>query len=334
MMFLRFGCQGLRCLASIRLTVILMSALAIGAGLSYDNPEDVSIWVLVIPLALLAANLLAAILSNPKINRRFGLCLFHIGLLGIVVFSAYGRLAHLDARIEMVVGEAFDASNVFEYRPGPLHDNRLDQVSFVQQNYTVDYEPKLLRGLTHSFLQVPDEREGVKTVDVGDDRPLVQHKYRFYTSFNKGFAPIFTWTDLHGDVVTGAVHMPAYPIYEYKQAQHWTPPNSNEDIGLWLRLKTAMDLEKAWVLQIASSSGLLVVDDGNKRVELKVGEQVKLKGGSLRYEELRMWMGYKIFYDPTLHWLFFWSMLSVLGLSIHLWRYFGVDTQALKTHQV
>ncbi|RMH17352.1 MAG: hypothetical protein D6698_08445 [Gammaproteobacteria bacterium] len=321
--------RGLRLLASIRLTIFYLVGLAIGAALSYDNPEDVSIWVLVIPLALLATNLLAAILSNPRINRRPGLCIFHLGLLGIVVLAAYGRLTHLDARVELVVGEPFSADNVFELRPGPWHQNRLDQVHFVQGPYTVDYSANLVRGLTHSTLYLAD-----KTVDVGDDRPLVQNGYRFYTSFNKGFAPILTWTDLKGHSIQGAVHMPAYPIYEYKQAQHWAPPGTTLDIGLWLRLKTAMDQKKAWVLSREGSTGILVVDAEGRRVELRPGETVHLKEGSLRYDELRMWMGYKIFYDPTLHALFFCAMLAVAGLGAHFWRYFGIHPKALQQRRL
>jgi hypothetical protein len=34
-------------------------------------------------------------------------------------------------------------------------------------------------------------------------------------------------------------------------------------------------------------------------------------------------MGYKLFYDPTLHWLFIAAMITVLGLAAHFWRKFG-----------
>jgi len=60
----------LRKLASLRLTLAGMVLLALGAALSYDNPAGTPAWVLVVPLALLAVNLLAAIVSNPRINRR------------------------------------------------------------------------------------------------------------------------------------------------------------------------------------------------------------------------------------------------------------------------
>ncbi|VAW88378.1 hypothetical protein MNBD_GAMMA17-74, partial [hydrothermal vent metagenome] len=40
-----------------------MLLLAVGAALSYDNPEDTSIWVLIVPMLLLAVNLISAIIS-------------------------------------------------------------------------------------------------------------------------------------------------------------------------------------------------------------------------------------------------------------------------------
>jgi len=38
----------LRHLASTKLTLLWMLLLAVGAALSYDNPEDTSIWVLIV----------------------------------------------------------------------------------------------------------------------------------------------------------------------------------------------------------------------------------------------------------------------------------------------
>ena len=40
----------------------------------------------------------------------------------------------------------------------------------------------------------------------------------------------------------------------------------------------------------------------------------------MRYERLTGWMGYRIFYDPTLLPLFVVALLGVLGLAWHLWR--------------
>ena len=68
-----------------------------------------------------------------------------------------------------------------------------------------------------------------------------------------------------------------------------------------------------------NSSGVLVVTSGDQRSELKPGEDVALSHGRLRYDYLTTWMGYRVFYDPTIQWLFFVSIAGVLGLSHFFW---------------
>jgi cytochrome c biogenesis protein ResB len=313
----------LRQLASLRLTLAGMGLLGVGAALSYDNPVSTPIWVLVAPLALLAINLFAAILSNPHINRRGGLLLFHVGLLLIVVLAAVGRLTRMDGRIELTEGVAFAAEDLTEIQRGPWHAGRLARVQFVQGPYTVDYSPGMARGPTRSRVLIPDGAGGWEQRVVGDDTPLVLEGYRFYTTFNKGFAPILSWIPDRGEPVTGSVHMPAYPLFEHRQANRWTPPGTAAEIRFWLQIETGMNPQGAWQLDPVNTAGVLVVRAGERRVELKPGESSRLDGGVLRYERLSSWMGYKLFYDPTLHWLFIASMITVLGLAAHFWRKFG-----------
>lgn len=315
----------LKLLASTRLALVGMALLAVGAGLSYGNPDTTSIWVLVGPLALLALNLLFAIVVNPRIHRRTPLLLFHVGLLAIVVLAAWGRVTFFEARVEVVEGHAFDPSALFDVKAGVWHSNNLHDVQFVQGNYTVEYSAGLVRGLTHSHLMVKDEDGEMQPQVVGDDRPLVVEGYRFYTTFNKGFAPLLTWTPRSGGgPVSGVLHMPSYPLFEHKQDQVWTPPGGSE-LKFWLSLDTGLDTNKAWVLDARRAQGLLVVNDGERRLELRPGDAAELAAGTLRYERLLSWMGYKIFYDPTLQALFLASMLSVAGLFWHFWRKFGTQ---------
>ena len=116
--------------------------------------------------------------------------------------------------------------------------------------------------------------------------------------------------------------MPAYPLFEYKQDSQWAPPGG-EEIKFWLRLDTGYTMEQSWQLNGSKAKGLLVVNTGAERVELQPGEEVTLSGGQIRYEGLTTWMGYKIFYDPTLYWLFAAAMLSVFGLMHHYWSKFA-----------
>lgn len=318
----------LRPLSSLRLTLLGMILLAIGAGLSYGNPMSMPVWVLVVPMALLALNLLAAIISNPRIHRRRGLLVFHLGLLGVVILSAVGFLTRFEAHVELLQGTEFSSDGLFDQRKGPWHIGDLDEVHFIQGPYTVDYAAHMVRGHTRSQVEVPDGHGGWETKVIGDDRPLVVNGYRFYTSFNKGFAPILTWIPEKGRAVTGSVHMPSYPLFEFKQDNSWTPPDGPQ-IKFWLRLATGMTDKEPWVLDGGNTKGVLVVNTDSQRKELQPGDSVKISGGTLRYERLSTWMGYKIFYDPTLHWLFATSIIGVLGLFSHFWRKFGASWAAM-----
>ena len=307
-----------RAVASLKLTLAGLILLAIGAGLSYDNRIDSTAWVIIIPLAILALNLLAAIFTNPRINNQPGLLVFHVSLLGIVILVAIGRLTYLDAHVEIVQTQPFDPSALMEEYKGPYHAGLIDKVEFIQGGYTVDYEPGMKRGLTYSQVFLPDQQGNMVSKLIGDDRPLVIEGFRFYTTFNKGFSVLLTWIPQQGVAQTGVVNMPSYPLYEYKQDNSWTPVGSSE-IKLWLQLKTTMDIEKAWQLDARNTEGVLVVTQDNRRIEMKPGDTVPIQGGQLRYEKLLTWMGYKVFYNPTIKWLFYVSMLCVLGLCWHFW---------------
>ena len=312
----------LRRFASLRLTLAGMVLLALGAALSYDNPAGTPVWVLVVPLALLAINLLAAIISNPRINRRGGLLIFHLSLLGIVVLAAIGRLTRLEAHVELTDGAAFSPEEMIDVRKGPWHDGELDRLHFVQGLYTVDYAAGMVRGTTRNQVMVPDGQGGLEARVIGDDTPLLMAGYRVYTTFNKGFAPVLTWIPDSGETVTGTVHMPSYPLFDFRQSNRWTPPGANE-VRFWLQLDTGLDENVAWTLNPRHARGVLVVKDGDERVELRPGQAARLDGGSLRYDRLSNWMGYKLYYDPTLHWLFITAIIAVIGLAAHFWRRFG-----------
>lgn len=312
-----------RRLSSLRFTLIGMILLAIGAALSYNNPASTPVWVLVMPMALLAINLLAAIITNPRIHRRGSLLVFHLALLGVVVLVAVGYLTRFEAHVEMLQGTAFSADDLLDKKEGPWHVSHLDKVAFIQGPYTVDYAAGMVRGPTRSHIQVPDGRGGWTWWVVGDDKPLVVDGYRFYTSFNKGFAPILTWIPDHGAPETGSVNMPAYPLFEFKQDNSWTPPGGSE-IKFWLRLDTGMNEKTDWVLDGEKTAGVLVVNTADgQRAELKPGDSARVPGGRLRYDRLSTWMGYKIFYDPTLHLMFVTAIVGVLGLFTHFWQKFG-----------
>jgi cytochrome c biogenesis protein len=236
-----------------------------------------------------------------------------------VLLSGVGRLTHLDAHLEIALGQEFNKDLLLEVLQGPWHAGDLDKVSFTQGPYTVDYAAGLQRGLTHSQVLVPGPGGQLVPQDVGDDRPLVQERYRFYTTHNKGFSPILTWIPDQGQPITGRINMPSYPLYDYKQDNRWTPPGTKEEIKFWLQLDTGLTLEQDWVLDGRNASAVLVVTSKGQRLELNRGEEARLEHGALRYDDLSIWMGYRVFYDPTIQWLFFVTVAGVFGLTHFFW---------------
>jgi len=308
----------LRKLASLKLTLLAMSLMVIAAMFVYGDPQAISIWILVAPMALMALNLSAAIISNQKINRQPGLLLFHVCLLSLILLAGLGRLIHLDAHLEIRSNQAFEPKLLLDVNAGPFHSGAIEQIQFVQGPYQVEYAKGLRRGLTFSHVNVK-RGGGWQQQVVGDDRPLLIGNYRLYTTFNKGFSAILTWLPAQGAPVTGALNMPSYPLFDYKQDNRWTPPASDQEIRFWLRLNAGMNENADWVLDAEKASAILVVNDGDKRIELKYGEQAPLNGGSLRFDGLTAWMGYRLFYDPTIQWMFFIAMVGVAGLGHYFW---------------
>lgn len=302
-----------RRLASNRLMIAGFVLLAAGTLASYDRPEVPS-GVMVAPLALLALNLACAIAVRQAL-RRGGLGLFHACLLVLLLLAGWGRLTHLDGRIEVTEGVPYQPQQVQVTKQGPWHGSGWRQVAFRQGSWEVDYAPGVRRAHTRSQVWLPGEREPRV---VGDDTPLLLDGYRFYTTHNKGLAPILSWQAGGGEPVTGALHMPSYPLFDHQQENRWTTPDGRL-LRFWLRLERPLPEDVAWTLRVADVPALLVVQDGEQRHELRPGQSIALPGATLRYERLAGWMGYKIFYDPTLMPLLVISLVGIAGLAWHLW---------------
>jgi cytochrome c biogenesis protein len=94
-------------------------------------------------------------------------------------------------------------------------------------------------------------------------------------------------------------------------------------LRFWLHLDVPRNDERGWVLNSKAVRGTLILDVEGRRLELKLGQSVRLPGGELDFAELRAWMGYKIYFDPTLPWLLFVAAIGLLGLGWHLWQPLG-----------
>ena len=309
----------LKRLASLKLTLVMLIALVAGV-LAYDPDVGATVWLLVAPLFLGALNLGAAMCVSPVFRRQTALFTFHLALLAVVLLVAIGRLTYLKGELELAEGEAF-SGELTRSESGPWHRSRLERAQFVNDGFTIRYEKGVRRGETRNAIRWLDDGGRVQHAVIGDIEPLVRQGYRFYTSFNKGFAPVFVWYPADGSPPRrGSIHLPAYPIHEYRQALDWTLPGTQ--VALWTMLQfdeVLLDPEQVSQFRLPERH-TLVVRIGDARHELTPGASLTLAQGVLVYERLSTWMGYTVFYDWTLPWLFVACMLAVASLAWHFWN--------------
>jgi hypothetical protein len=314
---------GLAALASLKLTLAAIAAFGAGVLASYAGAID-GTWGLAAPLGLLAANLAAAIATNAAFRRQAPLLVFHLALLAIVLLAAAGRLTYLKGRLELSSGETF-AGELSQSERGPLHVSRLAAAAFTNEGFSIGYSAGVRRDETKNAVAWTGGDGRVQRALIGDQQPLVLAGYRFYTSPNKGFAPVFAWQPRGGAPRLGTIHLPAYPAHEYRQALDWTLPGS--DVNVWTMLafdEIILDPAKPSEFRLPERH-TLVVRVGEARSVLVPGERIELPQGTLTYRGLTTWMGYSVFYDWTLPWLLAACMLAAASLAWHFWAKFAAQ---------
>ena len=309
--------------ASLRVTLALLALLAAGVGATYALEADAT-YALSAPLGLLALNLSAAIAANPVFRRNTALLVFHVALLALVVLAAAGRLTYLKGQLELAEGEIFNGQ-LTQSESGRWHRSQLERTQFANEGFTIRYEKGVSRAETRNSVRWLDDSGTERRAVIGDNEPLTRHGYRFYTSSNKGFAPVFLWRPAEGAPRRGSVNLPAYPIHEYRQALEWQLPGTSTTLWSMLQFdEVLLDPEKVSQFRLPERH-TLVVRLGDARHELAPGASLKLPQGVLVYERLSTWMGYTVFYDWTLPWLFAACLLAVASLAWHFWRKFAAQ---------
>lgn len=307
----------LACVGSLKVTFAGICMLVTGVLSAYllDRylPSDSSrSWWLVVPLALLAANLGCALLVDPRLNQRVGLLTFHVALLALILLAILNELTGFHGRVELVTGQSFESNSVFKVEAGPLHAlNKLQAVRFVQGDLQVDYLPGVIRQATTSRIF----REDTGTWErIGDSQPFRSEGYVFHTTSNKGFAALVSWIPAGGSPVMGAVHFPSYPIHEWRQVADWQPQGGDR---MTLTLQGMKRVEEAarFSLDESSAWGIMLGVAGQR---LAPGEMISLPGGMLRFESVRLWMGYEIRSQPLTLWMLLAAMMGMCGISLHI----------------
>jgi hypothetical protein len=294
---------------SLRTTLALLALLAI---VVIARPTFAP---LAIALGLLGLNLVTALVVHPLLRRQLALLVFHLALLALLVLVGVGRLAALDGRFELTQDVPFDG-HLLDQDSGPLYAEALQGLSFAQHGFEIDYAPGRKRGATRNRVSWRDADGQAQSATIGDHRPLVIAAHRFYTTPNKGFAPVLRWLPDRGEALLGAVHLPSFPAHELRQSREWTLPDGRE---VWVMLhvdETLIDPNRASAFHLPDAHRL-VVRIGAARFEVAPGERIGIDGGTLVYEGLRTWMGYRVSYDPTLPWLLAASLLAAFALAWH-----------------
>jgi len=311
----------LRSLASLRVTLVLFVVLAGGIFISY-RVSDARTWPMVVPLFLLAANLLAAVGTNGVFRRQSAILVFHLSLIALLLLVAAGRLTYLTGHVGVTDGATFEGSLAKSER-GPWHNGDLESIRFVNKGFTVDYEPGLQRGPTRNHVIWQSADGQWHNAEIGDQTPLIIAGYRFYTTHNKGFAPTFSWHADDDQIIHGSVQLPPFPMQQYSQAAEWTPPGASAAVWVMLDIEeVVLDPEDRTRFRLPDNYKL-VARIGEDRRELRPGDSIRLDNGTLVFEGLRSWMGYKVFYDWTLPWLLSACALAVVSLGCHFWQKFS-----------
>ena len=304
-------------MASLRLTFAGLVWLVLHSVAVSQWPDQTIPW-LVLPLALLALNLLAAILANRSFRSQAALLLFHVGLLGVLVLVAAGIVVAFNGQVEITEGQRFDAATVQVQNRGWLHRGRLQRIDFSQGPIEVNYVSGLRRGRTQSTLELPTGR----ATAIGDARAWSSQGYRFKATFNKGFSLLLHWQGRDGNEALGAVNFPSYPEFEWKQQIDWITP-AGESLTMDLVLPERVPEEQAWTLTSRDTGFDVVVRRaGGEAVTIAPGASFEVDGGRITVADLRLWMGYRIDYDPFLPWLLTAAFLSLGALAVHVQRKF------------
>lgn len=308
------GDVAIRALASLRLALVVLVLLGAGA-LATLRDWVAPTWALALPLTLLAANLSAAVATQPVFRRNVALLVFHLGLVSIALLAAAGRLTYLEGTAEVASGDGFEGT-LATAQSGPWHTGELSRVRFLNDGFRIEYDEHGRRIRTQNAVRWRDDDGTLHRVVVGENRPLILHGYRFTTTNNKGYAPAFTWIPKDGrPAVNGRVHLPSYPANERQQARAWQV----DALELWAMLQIddqPLVPGQRGEFRLPTRHRLIVRVDG-ERHELVPGSQLSISRGTLVYRGLGTWMGYSVHSDWTLPWIAAAGLVSVLALSLH-----------------
>lgn len=314
--------QVLRPLASLRLTFVGLGLLAAGAGIGVLQPQ----WLrplVGVAIGVLVVNLLAAIAFTPAFRRQLPLMTFHVALLLLAVLVLASVLTAFKGSSEIAEGQWFDGQMV-RHSAGAWHDNHRLRLPIFLDRVDLRLRPDGRVADMQGFLRV--EEDGVASRRVLTLNEAVRvNGVQITRAPARGYAALLAWTAAGGGEAPafGTVHFPPIPVDPHALTASWTLPADGRQMWLKLELPASQPPVADAVVRPPAHAELVIRDDRDLRRVLRRGEEVSLPGGTLRFVELRWWIGLSFHYDPAQPWLLAASLVAVAALGWHFWRKFA-----------
>lgn len=304
-------------LASNRVTLWLMGVLLAAVIIYYQGIFDRSLVILALPTSLLALQFFLAIVIRRIMFDSAPLLAFHFALLGLVFMAFIGQMTYLKGTLELATHESFEGK-LENVQQGRWHNGPLERIRFTNLGFSIHYHEGIKRDRTVNRIRSVDLNNSINYLEIGDHQALVIGHYRFYTTHNKGYAPVFEWVPLGStETIVGSIHLPAFPTHQFNQALEWVVPGTRNKI--WTHLKINEEVlpdDRSFDFTVPQQHSL-VIRFQDQRFELDPGDEITLPGGVLRYRHLSSWMGYKLDYDWTRPWMLSLALIGILTLAIH-----------------
>lgn len=302
---------------SNHLTLAFMFLLLAAVSIYQYLPKPVALTSLLLPSGLMMINFIIAMIRKKVMINKPALLVFHLALFVLVIELVIGQLTYLKGTVEVGVMQDF-SGQLENVEAGPWHPYTLDAARFTNLGFEINYHEGIQRDNTINHVRVELDDGATVIQEIGDHIPLTIGHYRFYTSHNKGYAPVFTWYPADGSPPRrGSVHLPAYPVHEYEQARAWRPPGSQLDLWTMLVIdEELMPEDRKFSFRLPYNHHIVIRLNDERHV-LKPGDRLQLADGVLAYDSLSSWMGYKVDYDWTRPWLLATCLLALFALSLH-----------------
>lgn len=308
--------RGVQILASPRWMLAFFFFAACSALVSIYWPRWITpVWLL--PLGMFAISLLAAVATNPRLRRDPALLGLHLGLLALVILVALARLTYLDGVVTLTQGSRFEGRLQLDRR-GPLHPGGIEHLRFENLGVLEDYSRSERWRSTANRVRWWDRDGRPHDEQIGDDTPLRLEGYRIYTTFNRGYSPVFRWEPDAGPPEIGTVQL--RPGRDVEMASDWMLPGG-PSVGVVLHPREAVTLargERRSNLGAASLAHDLVVYVRDRRHVLQRGESLRLPEGRLTYLRLETWMGYRVVFDMAMYWM---ASAAAVAVVCMVWFY-------------